>query len=224
LKGAARSSAPSDAPVIARPEQPRHSRDEPVWDEDFSAWVRGKYRYLLEDLGPRHPAHGHLVQLLLLWENTAAPLDQRHRAEDAALRAIEGELRALLADRHYATFERLRNSDEEQHQLLEFAGGVSHVARLTPTQERAILEARLRHKQTFEVALAESGFDRETLSAAEREYAHKAVRTALNAYGAGFLRDARSSLDEDQYQLLSDYEQTELDRELEQLQITVNAK
>jgi hypothetical protein len=221
---AAHSAAPPEASVAATRKEATHARDEVAWDADFRAWVQAKYRYLLEDLGVRHPARGQLMQLLLSWESAAGTLDQRARASDSTLLAIERELRALLPAEHYATFERLRNSEEEQHQLLEFTGGVSEVARLTPTQERAILESQLRYKQAFEAALAESGFHRDTLSAAEREYAHKAVREALNAYRTGFLRDARASLNEDQYQLLSDYEQTEIDHELGALQIAINSK
>jgi hypothetical protein len=184
------------------------------WNDDFVKWVERKYRYLLADAGS---LEGRLLKLLLERENVAG-------LSDAEVRRIENELRALLPAAHYATFRLLRDSDEEQHHLLEFSGGVSNVTPLTAQQQRTVLEIKLRHKQSYDVALRQSGFHRDTLSTAEREYAHGAVAEALRTYRNDYLQEVRQMLGEEQYILLSSYESTEFDRELQRLQRAINAK
>jgi hypothetical protein len=179
------------------------------WDSDFVAWVERKYQYLLADVGP---LRAKLMPLLLGREN------------DPDLARIEDEIRALLPAAHYATFQLLRESDEEQHHLLEFAGGVSNVTPLTAQQQRAVLEIKLRHKQAYDAAVRQSGLQRIALSTAERAYAHGAVASALRAYRTDYLQEVRQLLDDEQYVLLSNYESTEFDRELQRLQRAINAK
>lgn len=183
-----------------------------AWDSDFVAWVERKYQYLLADA--RHPG---LMQLLLEREHIAS-------LDDPAVVRIENALRALLPANHYATFTLLKDSDEEQHHLLEYAGGISDAMPLTAQQQRAVLEVKLRHKQAYEATLARSGLDRGALSIAEREYAHRALAAALSAYRNDYLQEVRNVLEEEQYVLLSNYENTEFNRALEQLQMAINAK
>lgn len=112
----------------------------------------------------------------------------------------------------------------EQRQLAEYAGGISNVDPVSPEQQRAILQAKLRHKKTYETVLRDSGLEREALSPAERAYAHQIIARALNDYKEGYLQDVRPVLSDEQFTLLSDYENTEFQRELERLQITINSK
>jgi hypothetical protein len=191
------------------------------WDRDFVAWVRKKYRYLLADSGS---LEARLLPLLLERENVASLIDPHRRDSDPALLRIEGELRALLPAAGLATFRLLEDSDEEQHHLLEFSGGVSNVKPLTAQQQRAVLEIKLRHRQAYDTTLRQSGFYRAALSTAERDYAHRAVAAALSAYRNDYLQDVRQMLDDEQYVLLSNYESTEFDRELQRLQMAINAK
>jgi hypothetical protein len=95
---------------------------------------------------------------------------------------------------------------------------------LDPAQERAILEARLRHKKRFEAGLRDIGLDRATLSDEERDYAHHNVAHTLQEYRDNFLAEVRPALTEEQYFMLSSYESTEFARELERLQLLINSK
>ena len=108
--------------------------------------------------------------------------------------------------------------------LAEFVGGLSNIAPVSTEQQRAILEAKVRHRQIFVTALRDSGLDREGLSVAEREYAHQTLARALDDYRQGFLLDAKPVLDEEQFALLSNYEMTRFRKRLEELQIKINAK
>jgi hypothetical protein len=186
------------------------------WDTDFVTWVERKYRYLLADAGA---LRGRLLPLLLERENVASLI-----GSDAEMLSIENAIRALLPPAHYATFRLLEDSDEEQHHLMEFTGGVSNVTPLTAQQQRTVLEIKLRHKQTYDAVLRQSGLQREVLSTAEREYAHRTVASALSTYRADYLQEVRQMLEDEQYILLSNYESTEFDRELQRLQMAINAK
>jgi hypothetical protein len=112
----------------------------------------------------------------------------------------------------------------ERKHLAEYVGGIRNVAPVTADQERAILEAKLRHKAAYQTALRDSGFLRETLSTAERGYAHRVVARALNDYKENFLLEVKPVLNDEQFTLLSNYEATEFQRELERLQTAINAK
>lgn len=101
--------------------------------------------------------------------------------------------------------------------MTEYAGGISRLAPLDEAQERALLFAKLRHKQWYETALREAGFYREDLPAAGREYARQAAEEALEHYRQNYLMEIRPFLDERQFTLLSNYETTEYDRRLKQL-------
>jgi hypothetical protein len=112
----------------------------------------------------------------------------------------------------------------ERRQLAEYAGGISNVAPVSPEQQRAILQAKLRHKKTYELVLRDAGLERESLSPAERDYAHQTIARALNDYKEGYLQDVRPVLSDEQFTLLNNYENTEFQLELERLQITINSK
>lgn len=113
---------------------------------------------------------------------------------------------------------------KERRLLEEYFGGISNLAPLSAEQQRAILEAKLRHKRTYEIAVRDSGFERESLSTAERVYAHQAVARALEDYRQNFLLDAKPLLTDQQFDLLESFEATEFKRELDRLQMQINAK
>jgi hypothetical protein len=113
---------------------------------------------------------------------------------------------------------------EERRRLSEYAGGISNVAPVSAEQQRALLDALLRHKQAYEIAVRDAGIDRETLSEAERDYAHRLIARALRSYRDDFLLDARAILTDQQYELLVNYENTEFRRQLDTLQIAINSK
>jgi hypothetical protein len=116
------------------------------------------------------------------------------------------------------------DTERESRELEEFFGGVSNVAPVSPQQREALLQARLRHQKIFIEALRDSGALRDSLSDAERMYAHSAASRALADFRGNFMIDARAILSEEQFALLTDFEATEYSRRLAQLQIEINSK
>jgi hypothetical protein len=112
----------------------------------------------------------------------------------------------------------------ERRQLAEYVAGISNMAPVSVEQQRSILESKLRRRKDYETVLRDSGLERETLSAAERAHAHRVVARALSDYRESFLLDVKPVLSDQQFDLLSNYEETEFRRELERLQIEINAK
>jgi hypothetical protein len=233
------SSKPSPAARATPNSPPRSARPAVVkgssWDPHLIERVQRKYRYLWADLRLSPQQLEQLNELLLQLERLrevalpsgtgGAELDAvERRRMDQALTRLEVQIRALLDPAQYARYEALRDSDAEQEHLVQYSGGISNVAPLDPAQERAILEARLRHKKRFEAGLRDFGLDRTTLSTEERNYAHSHVAATLQEYRDNFLAEVRPSLTEEQYFLLSSYESTEFARELERLQLLINSK
>jgi hypothetical protein len=182
-------------------------------DDELLAYVEHKYRYLLADV---ESAHVQELKRRLLEREGEANLSRRE--------STDARVSELLSPRELEHYQALKNSDLEQHHLLEYVGGIENVVPLDERQERDILNAKLRQKRRYAAVLRDAGLDRETLSAAEREYAHTQVAAALKGYLNDFLMEVAPSLTPEQYALLRNYEMTEFKRELERLQQRINAK
>ena len=124
----------------------------------------------------------------------------------------------MLPPRELAAFDVLKDSDIEQFQLDDFAGGASHVAPVSEADKKAILYTKLVYRQRFRQVLADSRFMREDLDAAERQLAFSDVRRALEASRDSYLQEVRQYLyNDEQFALLRNYETTEFNDELEKL-------
>jgi hypothetical protein len=204
-------------------------------DSALLARIEHKYRYLFADWRAEPAVIEALKRRLAERETAAAALATAHdqdgfKTGTEVSSHIEEVLRAdatvldLLPPGYRDLYVALKDSDSEQHHLSEYSGGISHIEPLTPQQERAVFEARLRHKQRYETAVRDAGLDRDGLSLAEREYAHATVARALGEYRDDFLIEVSAWLSADQLTLLRNYETTEFAHELENLQQTINAK
>jgi hypothetical protein len=174
-----------------------------------------KYQFLLDDL--RHLPADRLEQLrqALLKRELLAGASPR---PEPALAQAEGEIRGLLRPADYVTYEALRESDLEQFQLNDYAGGISNVAPLSVEDRRSILKTKLAYKQRFRQLVQDSGLERGGLSATEREYAYSVTSRAMQDYKSSYLQEVRQYLTNDeQFALLSNYETTEFEAELAKL-------
>lgn len=182
-------------------------------DDALLAHVEHKYRYLLADVESSHV------------EELRRRLLEHEGEENLARKAATDErVSELLSPREREYYLVLRDSDREQHHVTEYVGGVGNVAPLNDSQERQILDAKLRQKQRYAATLRDSGLDRDALSEAERKYAHAQVAEALKGYLDDFLMEVSPSLTPEQYALLRNYETTEFQRELERLQRQIDSK
>lgn len=182
-------------------------------DGAFFAHVEYKYRYLLADMESARI------------DDLKRRLLDRENEPDLARKATHDErISEMLSPREREYFQALKDSDLEQRRVAEYVGGVGNVAPLDESQERQILDAKLRHKQRSAATLRDIGLERQMLSVVEREYAHARVAEALKAHLDDFLLEVSPSLTQEQYTLLRNYETTEFHRELEQLQRQINSK
>jgi hypothetical protein len=113
---------------------------------------------------------------------------------------------------------------EQERELAEYFGGISNIAPVNEPLKQALLESKFRHRIAFDLALKDAGVKRETLSNAERAYAHEAAARALTDYRRDFLIDVKPLLSEQQYTMLADFEATEFKRRLAALQTEINSK
>ena len=128
----------------------------------------------------------------------------------AELAALDQKIGTLLRPGDLAAFEILKDSDVEQFQLDDYAGGVSAVAPLSDADRKSILYTKLVHRQRFRQVLAESRLMSGELNASERQYAFAEVSRALEASRDNYLQEVRQYLyNEEQFTLLSNYENTE---------------
>jgi hypothetical protein len=200
---------PAMEPGASQPYSPIEERR----DDALLAHVEHKYRYLLADV---ESAHVEELKRRLL----------EHEGEENTTRKVTTDARVseMLSPREREYYHALKESDVEQHHVAEYSGGVGNVAPLDARQERKLLDAKLRQKQRYAAVLRDAGLDRDTLSEAERRYAHAQVAEALKGYLDDFLMEVSPWLGPEQYKLLRNFETTEVERELERLQRQINSK
>lgn len=186
--------------------------NEPVAD----ARTMLKYSYLLESIAASGIDPEELLALLQSREELARAGERSNELDSAVL--------SWLGPAHHAMYLALRDSDSEQRALGDFTGGLAQHAPLSAAQRRELLLAKLRHKQLYEQMLGQSGIDRVELSDQERAYAHSLLTDALSRYRDAYLDEMRAHLDAEQFQLLSDFERTEFELELQRRQQSINRR
>jgi hypothetical protein len=197
-------------------------------DASFATYVTGKYRFLFDDALPLEAANKLRVALLER-EHVAVAINTARQSTDAEakdsiprqqaeLDELDRKIGSLLRPSDLAAFEVLRDSDVEQFQLDDYAGGVSAVAPISDSDRKAILFTKLAHRQRFRQVLADSGLMRGELNASERRLAFADVSRALGASRDHYLQEVRQYLyNDEQFTLLSNYENSEFAAELEKL-------
>jgi hypothetical protein len=198
-------------------------------DASFQDYVGGKYRFLFTESGLSKEASDRLNATLLERERIAVDINTARQSSDesakesiprlqAELEALDRKVGMLLRPGDLAAYEVLKDSDIEQFQLDDFAGGANSVAPLSDADRKAILYTKLAYRQRFRQVLAESRFMRDDLAAGERKQALAEVSRALEASRDSYLQEVRQYLhDEEQFTLLRNYETTEFNGELAKL-------
>ena len=197
-------------------------------DASFGTYVSDKYRFLFDGGLPVEAARK-LQAALLERERVAVAINTARQSSDPAakeaiprrqaeLDELDHKIGSLLRPSDLATFDVLKDSDVEQFQLDDYAGGVSAVAPISDSDRKAILFTKLVHRQRFRQVLADSGLMRGELNASERRLAFAEVSRALLQSRDHYLQEARQYLyNDEQFTLLSNYENSEYTAELEKL-------
>jgi hypothetical protein len=195
----------------------------------FQRYVAGKYRYLFKDATRAPQERAALRAALLERERVAVAINTARQSSDsteqdalparlAELAALDRKIGGLLPPAELAAFDVLKDSDIEQFQLDDYAGGSANVAPLSESDRQSILYTKLVYRQRFRQVLADSGLLRGDLSAAERKVVFADVSRALRDYQAGYLQEVRQYLyNDEQYTLLANYENSEYTAELAKL-------
>ena len=222
--------ADKDGPAAAPlPEGADVEDARPASDASFGEYVAGKYRFLLATDGRAPRGSAGLRAALLARERILVAINTARQGSDEAERAALPELaeQLMAADRHIsrllpaadlAAFDALKDSHIEQFQLDDYARGIGSVAPLRDDERRAILYSKVVTRQRFRQVLDQSGLMRGDLTPAQRQAALGDVSRALRESRDSFLQEARQHLgNEEQYELLANYENSEYAAELEKL-------
>jgi hypothetical protein len=182
--------------------------------ETVAGYASEKYELLLEQL-EHLPAEEFAALNLALLRRELLTGNSGLREE---LGQADAAVRAMLRPSEQALFDALKDSDLELFQLNEYAGGISNVAPLSADDRKSILRTKLVYKERFQQLVADSGLARDGLSATEREYALGVVERAMTDYQRSYLQEVRQYLSNDeQFALLSNFENTEFATELDKL-------
>ena len=212
----------------ARDAQPNERVAKSATDEEaaaseqrFSQYVAGKYRFLKlsTQLSAALVARERLAtEIRTAVQGTDEAAKERLPGRRTELADLDRKIGGLLEPRDLAGFEILKDSDIEQFQFDDYVGGISNVAPLKESDKQGILYAKLVHRRRFRQVLDDSGLMRGDLTTAQRQFVFADVSRALRESKAGFLQEVRQYLyDEEQFRLLSNYENSEDDAELEKL-------
>ncbi|HKE96958.1 MAG TPA: hypothetical protein VKB34_21805, partial [Povalibacter sp.] len=175
-----------------------------------------KYQPLFDDLQVPEPDAASLHQALLAREQIAGQAAGTQREQ--ALAEADQRIRSLLHPADFAIYQALADSDLEQFQLEQFAGGVSNVAPLDAEERKAILRTKLAYKQRFQQLVQDAGLLRADLGREEREYALGVASRALADYQHDYLQEIRQYIaNDEQFALLANYEKTEFTDQLAKL-------
>jgi hypothetical protein len=179
--------------------------DNVAFDDELRGYAAYKYRYLFAGTPMNNVSIAEVNALLFHREASCRTLE----ADPLCIR-LDETLQGILHPSDFARYEVLKNSDAEQHRTTEYASGIDHFSPLNSDQERALLETRLRLKGTYETRIHDiQGIDENHSSAARLQ--------ALADYKTYLLTEMQSLLSEEQFTLLSSYENTEFDAERERL-------
>ena len=195
--------------------------------QQFASYVDDKYRNFYRDSDAAHL--GTLRAALMDREHLVAQLNTaKQSADDAARQSVPGlearkagldrNIESLLPPGQLASFEAQKDADIERFQLEDYAGGISNVAPLNEADKQAILTTKLASRERFKRVLADSRLMSGDLNGTERLLAFNEVSRALKDYQQNYLQEVRQYIyNDEQYSLLTNYENTEYDAELAKL-------
>jgi hypothetical protein len=118
----------------------------------------------------------------------------------------ERRISLLLLEDEYSLYERLRESQRERAQVRAFAQQLLPTSALTPEQQRALLAAKLQHKDAVQTLELHAESAAMKASGMEREYARDIATQGLIHYERTFLDEARAVLSDEQWVALEQFE------------------
>jgi hypothetical protein len=209
------------------------------YNESMEELVARKYRFLLAHLNEADKET--LQQLLMERERLALPLqDFREYGETGAgvnpeeletqLAEIDGKIQELLSTHDYQRYDLLKDSDNEQEHFTQFTLGISDLFPMNNGQQESVLLAKVRHEKTFEARLNDAEFYADyPLTREQKDRLFTTVKSAAEDYKRSFLQEIKQYLDSssfpfDQYTLVENYTNTEIERLIEEMQKKIETR
>ena len=193
-----------------------------IRDSSLTRAVDQKYSIIFPGLSLPHEDEEKLHQLLVDRErvlgtstvgyhSSQKEIEDSIRQQQELLAEIDGRIADLLGPEEAQEYELLKDSSYEQHQMNSFYEQLGGRNSLSNDNQRALLITKLEHKKNFNTQLQEATAYLNNASPEERANAEKKMQDALNQYKENYLREARSILTDEQYNVLSEYEQMQFE-------------
>lgn len=189
-----------------------------IRDSSLTRAVDQKYAIIFPGLSLPRADEDKLRQLLIDRErvlgtstvgyhSSQKEIEESIRQQQELIAEIDGRIADLLGPEDAQQYELLKDSSYEQYQMNSFYEQLGGRVDVSADNQRALLMTKLEHKQNFNRQLQEATAYLENASAEERSAAERKMQEALNQYKENYLREARSLLTDEQFSVLSEYEQ-----------------
>lgn len=193
-----------------------------IRDSSLTRAVDQKYAIIFPGLSLPRADEDKLRQLLIDRErvlgtstvgyhSSQKEIEESIRQQQELIAEIDGRIADLLGPEDAQQYELLKDSSYEQYQMNSFYEQLGGRVDVSADNQRALLMTKLEHKQNFNRQLQEATAYLENASAEDRSAAERKMQEALNQYKENYLRDARSLLTDEQFSVLSEYEQMQFE-------------
>lgn len=193
-----------------------------IRDSSLTRAVDQKYAIIFPGLSLPRADEDKLRQLLIDRErvlgtstvgyhSSQKEIEESIRQQQELIAEIDGRIADLLGPEDTQQYELLKDSSYEQYQMNSFYEQLGGRVDVSADNQRALLMTKLEHKQNFNRQLQEATAYLENASAEERSAAERKMQEALNQYKENYLREARSLLTDEQFSVLSEYEQMQFE-------------
>lgn len=131
---------------------------------------------------------------------------------------IDRQIAQLLQPEEVNKYELLKDSAYEQFQMNSFYDQLGDKNSVSETKRNTLLLSKLEQKQAFANLLQDSANDIAGASPIEKKHLADKMHEALHDYKDNYLRTAKETLSEEQFNVLREYEQNQFDEIWQSLQ------
>jgi len=131
---------------------------------------------------------------------------------------IDRQIAQLLKPEEVNKYELLKDSAYEQFQMNSFYDQLGDKNSVPETKRNTLLLSKLEQKQAFANLLQDSANDIAGASPIEKKHLADKMHEALHDYKDNYLRTAKETLSEEQFNVLREYEQNQFDEIWQSLQ------
>lgn len=136
---------------------------------------------------------------------TEEELARNVEQQQQALESIDKEVAAVLPQEEYENYRLLKDSGFEQYQQKQFNRALAPESQLDNIQQRSLLLAKLKSKDSFNNQLSLANQLAQDGGAAAND-GKQLIMSALDSYSQNYFAEAKSVLTQEQYNALVEYE------------------